>query len=85
MDTQTIELGTTVKWTSQAGGITRTKKGHVVEVVPAQQRPKTKQKDLGSPRDHESYMVRASVIDGSEKQKKHSRVYWPTASRLRVV
>lgn len=84
MNTQTIELGSTVEWNSQACGTARTKRGEVIEVVKPGEVPDTKIKDRGSPRLHESYVVRASVIDGSERQKRHTRVYWPLVSNLKA-
>ena len=84
MESMNIKVGSSVEWTSQAGGTTRTKRGLVIEVVPQGTRPKSRSKDPGSPRSHESYAIRASVIDGSELQKKRTWIYWPKVSKLKV-
>jgi len=71
-------VGDEVEWTSQAAGITRTKRGTVIEVVPAGQFPSRKpgRNDLAClSRDHDSYVV--SV--------KGRGTYWPRASQLRKV
>jgi len=85
MDAKIIEVGDIVEWSSQASGTVRTKRGEVIEVVRAGQRPTKKLKDMGWSRRHDSYVVRASVIDGSESQKNRFRMYWPMASKLEKV
>lgn len=80
-----MKVRDTVEWRSQAAGCSRTKRGQIIEVVPPGHRARMKIKDRGMPRPHESYVIRASVIDGSEKQKKSFRVYWPRANKLKLV
>ena len=77
------QLGSAVRWMSQAGGYRKTKEGVVVLVVPAGE-PLTRLKDrlpglpglesAGMSRKHESYVVQVG-----------KRLYWPVASRLQVV
>ena len=66
-------IGETVTWTSSH----LKKTGEIVAVVPAGERPTTdltpKVKDPGTPRDHDSYVVKA--------QGKH---YWPRVSLLSI-
>lgn len=76
-----FKLGDQVTWESQADGITRTKIGEVVEVVPACERPKTQIKGMGFQRDHESYIVRASKTT----DRKRTALYWPLVRGLRKV
>jgi hypothetical protein len=72
----TFKVGDIVEWTSQAAGCTRTKRGEVVEVVPAgcQPVPMSKNRNPGNARDHESYLVRV----------KGAGLYWPRVSALRA-
>ncbi len=74
-----MSVGDQVKWTSQSAGITRTKRGEVVEVVLERESPHTLLQSLGSPRDHQSYVVRA-YVEGADK--KRYRKYWPKVSHL---
>lgn len=75
-----FQKGDRVTWSSMAAGVMRTKVGSIIEVVPAGHRPKTKKKDNGLPRRHESYVVRAfTVRPGKEPQL---RVYWPRVNAL---
>jgi len=80
-----MKVGDQVEWTSQSGGYTRTKQGTIVEVVPPLATPKTKTRDMGMYRPKESYIVVASVIDGSENQRKTKKKYWPRARQLRLL
>jgi hypothetical protein len=82
---EVIKVGDKVEWTSQSGGITRTKRGVIVEVVPPRSNPRMTITGAGMWRDHVSYAVRASVIDGSEAQKKRTKLYWPRVGSLRLV
>ena len=75
-----MKIGDKVTWQSQAGGDWRSKIGEVVEVVPPNHRPKTKKKDNGTPRDHESYVVRAKAVG---TRTKTARLYWPRVSKLK--
>ena len=75
-----------VRWESQAAGISREKQGVVVEVVDENAYPTTMgKKNLGAPRNHESYVVRASVMNGSEAQKRRTKLYWPKAKYLTLI
>lgn len=74
-----FKVGDQVTWTSQAGGSTTTKTGEVTEVVPANEHPKTKIKDMGFRRDHESYVVRASKTT----DRKRMAFYWPLVKNLK--
>ena len=76
-----FKIGDQVEWTSQSQGYTKTKRGVVAQVVPAEQRPdKTRFPQLfrgigcGYGRNHESYVVLVG-----------KRPYWPVASRLTAV
>lgn len=79
---ETITVGTTVTWTSQALGCTKTKTGTVVAVVPPREHPLpfapqgSKVDASGMPRPKESYLVK---VEGRKA------LYWPHASRLKVV
>ena len=66
-----FKVGDKVSWTSQSAGVTKTKTGVVVEVLPAG--CKTGRK-FGAPRDHESYLVK---VGRSEK------LYWPRVCHLK--
>lgn len=77
-----FKLGDKVKWTSSAGGVTRTKLGEVIEVVAPRMPPQEKVTDMGRPRPHESYVVRA-VAQGTETHTR--RVYWPRVVTLSLV
>lgn len=73
-------LGEVVSWTSQAGGREVAKRGEVVAVVGAGQRPDREQfpelwkkPGPGLPRDYESYVVRVTGRG----------VYWPRISALK--
>jgi len=77
----TFQFGQTVEWTSQAQGSTKTKRGHVVQVVAAGQRPNREHfPDLytsagcGWGRKHESYVVRVG-----------NRHYWPVVKNLTAI
>jgi hypothetical protein len=80
-----LSLGDTVEWRSQAAGVTRTKRGQIVEVVPPSCRLTSRLKNPGIPRDHTSYVVRASVLDGSDNQKRRRALYWPRVNQLILV
>ena len=80
-----MKRGDIVQWTSQSSGFVRTKRGHIVEVVPKGERPLRRSKNWGLNRDHESYVVRAHVINGSDRQRRHFRNYWPLVSQLSLV
>jgi len=73
-----FELGDRVTWSSQAAGVTRTKEGTVIEVVPPNRSPKLGSRD-GMVRNHESYTVRAVAIRNSNRRTK---VYWPRVGHL---
>ena len=75
--------GNFVTWTSQAGGITRTKLGEVVEVVPPRTKPNAV-RGSGMSREHESYVVKASVIDGKPHQLRRTKRYWPKVELLNI-
>lgn len=76
------KLNDKVKWTSQAGGYFREKRGVVVGIVPDNELPKSEYINLPlrgetvCPRLHESYVVAARV--GRFAQK----LYWPRVSVL---
>lgn len=77
-----FKVGDQVKWTSQAGGFTTSKTGTVIEVVPPGESPKTKVKDAGGPRDHESYVVKLTSYNKGGVEKKKSGIYWPLVRHL---
>ena len=68
-----FNLGDEANWTSQAGGYTRKKVGKIIEIVPAGIEPRSKLKDPGMPRNHESYVVAVGKTN-----------YWPRVGGLRV-
>ena len=76
-----------VEWESQSAGRVGQKQGTIVEVVPENSYPQSiKGRDkLGMPRNHESYVVRASVMNGSEAQKRRTKLYWPRVNHLHPV
>lgn len=67
-----------VSWTSQAGGVTKTKVGTVVEVLLPGSRPRaaysTLHKTAGNARNHVSYIVKAGNL-----------YYWPVVAKLQTV
>lgn len=75
------QLGEKVRWTSSAGGHTKTKEGIVAEVVPAGAMPDRERflhlyrsVGVGVARDHESVVVMVGT-----------RPYWPRAHQLQRV
>jgi hypothetical protein len=80
-----FKVGDVVEWESQAAGISRTKEGAVVQVVKESHYPPAISGTPGSPRSHESYIVRASVMNGSEAQKRRTKLYWPKVKYLKLV
>lgn len=88
-----FNLNDTVYWTSSVGGHEKTKRGTVIEVVPAGSLPKTKDKDIGlRGRREESYVVRCTdtfdpyIASGGGIWKANIRqtLYWPRTSALRT-
>ena len=77
-----FKLGDRVVWTSQAGGYIREKSGEIIEVVPPKEMPKTKVKDPGIWRSHESYVVRASYQN--RHGRKRTTNYWPRVQQLSI-
>lgn len=78
-----LKVNDTVEWTSSSAGITRSKRGLVVEVIPANQFP-TREKRVeadvwGNIRNHESYLVRVPGKNAASKGK----LYWPRVSQLK--
>lgn len=70
-----------VEWTSSSGGFTKTKRGQIVEVVPAGSRPDgNRVRGAGWYRRHESYVV---MVRTSPRRK--PRYYWPVVSLLKAV
>lgn len=78
----TIEVGAMVVWTSQANGRALEKRGRVVDVVPAGARPDGI-REPGLPRDHESYLVRATTVNA--RGRRRAGAYWPRVSALRLL
>lgn len=73
-------IGDLVTWKSQASGSSTTKRGRVIEVVPAQHAP-SEISHTGR-RDHESYVVEVAA---PKKRGGFKRtVYWPNRAHLRV-
>ena len=73
-----------VEWESQAAGISRIKRGPIVQVVREDTYPVGMGSvTLGAPRTHETYVVRASVVNGSEAQKRRTKLYWPKVKYLK--
>jgi len=78
-----MDVGIQVEWTSQSAGVTKTKRGVIVAVVPPNQDAEsclpagTKSNSIsyGVPRDHESYLVQ---VGGS------ARLYWPRVKGLEI-
>ncbi len=73
-----MKIGDQVEWTSQAGGYTRTKRGEIVAVVPANTMPEMRKVSRyggGMARGHESYLVK---VPGKG-------TYWPRVPALRLV
>jgi len=72
-----FRIGDRVSWTSQAGGRSVLKQGAVYEIVASGAKP-TGIKRAGMPRDHESYVVKASKTT----DRKRTARYWPLVHRL---
>lgn len=73
-----FDIGEEVQWTSQAGGVSKTKVGVIAQVVQAKAYPDRmgfpglyKNSGIGMHRDHDSYVV---LVNG--------KAYWPVAKRL---
>lgn len=81
MTTMQFKQGDEVEWTSQAAGSAKTKRGVVVEVVPAGKRPQTDQFRLNAVRNYESYVVKANT----KGTKKANGLFWPYPSKLALV
>lgn len=86
---KSFAVGDRVTWESQAGGYTRKKTGTVVEVVRAGGIPRDK--NFGSSRAHESYIVevtyeprRSTSTIKSVRVRKPER-YWPLVANLHLV
>lgn len=75
-------LGQIVEWISSSSGVTRTKRGEIVEVVQAHGRPRSMATAFGQSRNHESYIVRAIALRDANG---NARKYWPLVSQLREV
>ena len=75
-----FSVGDRVTWVSQAGGRWKTKRGTIVEVVPAGRPPKEHQ--TTAIRDHVSYVVEARDV---VNPKGRVETYWPVASKLKHV
>jgi len=80
-----MKQGDRVQWTSQSAGVTTTKRGVIVAVIPPGMEPEmymTAEYHCGSPdgfgmrRYHESYLVK---VDG-----KGNGLYWPRVCHLHV-
>jgi fructose-1,6-bisphosphatase len=76
MNSKQFEVGDTVKWTSQAGGNTRTKEGRIVEIVPPNVRPNVPK--IAGSRQEISYVVEVA------RPKSVAR-YWPRVASLKLV
>ena len=81
-----LVIGAQVKWTSQAGSVSKEKVGEVVAVIPPKKLPSKEDfpslyrgAGIGSSRSHESYVIR--VKTGATA----SRIYWPRVNGLSVV
>lgn len=84
MSEQTFSAGDLVEWESQAAGSKTTKRGAIVQIVPAGRRRAMSPETMracsrsrisdGSSRNHESYIVN---VDGT--------AYWPRVKHLRKV
>ena len=72
-----FRIGDEVSWTSGAGGHFRSKKGRIVEVVPAGKFPRSKLDGPGGYRDHESYVVEV------QKVRSRPKLYWPRVAYLK--
>ena len=85
-----FKAGDRVQWFSCSAGVRREKRGVIVEIVPAGQRPSLSasghkrslgQGGWGCFRNHESYLVRAVAIGVASP---HSRLYWPLVAYLQL-
>lgn len=75
-----MRVGDLVTWKSQATGTVKTKRGEIVEVVPANESPKTPMRGISAlTRNHESYIVHVGSGTGMRN------FYWPLVSRLNLV
>ena len=77
---KSFKVGDLVTWRSQAAGSLMQKAGTVVEVVPAFKIPHDK--NFGSSRNHESYIVEVVHAAKSTRKRKPDR-YWPRVVNLR--
>ncbi len=86
---ETIALGSIVEWKSQAGGVTKKKRGEVVIVVapgapaemPSGGMDVSIEFDLpAKPRPEESYLVRVENV-----RKGRAGLYWPPAAKLKPI
>lgn len=79
-------LGQIVEWTSSSSGVTRTKRGEIVCVVPEGLPPSRMHHDAYfSVRNHESYVVRAIPFRNGAWQLGGAKLYWPRVSQLKEV
>jgi hypothetical protein len=68
-----FNIGETVEWTSQSAGVTKTKRGQVVQLVQPRAWPPGI-RNSGAPRGHLSYVVKVG-----------SYLYWPRVKNLKEV
>ena len=96
MDTP-YHIGEVVHWTSQANGVSRTKTGTVVGIVPAGYSPMfaarreaifderyyTNSLDYNRRRITESYLIAVSMRSPAGHIRKRQKLYWPIVNLLR--
>ena len=82
-----FKKGDIVRWTSQAAGVRNVKEGVVVEVLDEGQVPEHKIRWPGMSRNHESYLIKARVVEsnGTPVEGRRVKYYWPKVKNLELV
>lgn len=82
-----MTIGDAVEWTSQSAGVTKTKRGTIIGIVPRGAPPPRQIKNPGACRDHESYVVRVEEASRLRPLTGRTtiRYYWPRVTALTVV
>lgn len=89
-----FNLGDVVTWSSQSHGTHNTKHGTIIEVVAPHYYGKNAPKNSGRSRDHESYIVAVTHVNGKQiaglsprtglpVNKRTPKTYWPVVSLLK--
>lgn len=79
-----FKLNDKVKWTSSSNGVTKTKTGVIVDIIPPKGRIPVRHRDFGLegyglPRNHESYVVHVA----GKTDRAMGKRYWPLVNKIK--